>query len=104
MLLNKQATHAAIIKACEDIANNDNIASGDPILIFFAGHGGEYKGEDEKVQMLIPVDWCNTEEKKIQGISYSTLRTFIDQISEKRGDNIVSKVHHRWILSLQIEI
>jgi uncharacterized caspase-like protein len=64
LLTNDQATRANILTALRNLAKDRRIQENDPVLIFFAGHGGEVKPLKEwklpskrKLQMLIPYDF-----------------------------------------------
>jgi hypothetical protein len=97
MLLDKSASRSAIIEAFKSFRGDRRIQEGDPIFIYFAGHGGELLlPESEvgsKIQLLVPQDCCATPEKKIPAIPDRTIGSLIAQIAEKKGDNIVSLFH-----------
>lgn len=91
-----EATRAAIIGAFYDLRNDSRIQNGDPILIYFAGHGGEcdapidWEAGGSKIQMLVPYDFgtkinnCN-----IPGIPDRTVAALLDRLAKEKGDNIV---------------
>lgn len=91
ILLDSQATRSAIVGAFQHLADNSAIQRGDPILIYYAGHGSwatapkDWHTEDGKIQMLVPVD-CGI--KDIHGIPDKTIGTLITKIADKKGDNI----------------
>lgn len=93
VLLNENATRKRIVKSLESMASDKRIFKGDPILIFYAGHGGETPVKDStgeyKIQMLIPFDFNVDESNKVPGIPDLTIGSLIDKIAEKKGDNIV---------------
>jgi hypothetical protein len=99
ILLDSQATRSAIIGAFQHLAVNPAIQRGDPILIFYAGHGSvatapvNWKTEDGKIQMLVPVD-CGI--KDIHGIPDKTIGSLITKIADNKGDNIVCVPFLRW--------
>ena len=99
-LRNQQATRKEIIEALKGIANNDSIQRGDPILIYYAGHGGLTKApvgwetESKEIQMLIPQDHNDIEGPKVYGIPDQTIGALINDVAEAKGDNIV------WLLSI----
>ncbi|THV02695.1 hypothetical protein K435DRAFT_792310 [Dendrothele bispora CBS 962.96] len=95
-LRNKEATREAMIRALEDIANNSAIGPEDPILIFYAGHGGELKAPqgwetpDNMIQMLLPYDFVRQGSEDIsgQGIFDRTLLRILEKIAQNKSDNI----------------
>ena len=92
-LLNKEASRTAIIKAFFDLRDDGRIAEGDPIFIYFAGHGSEIAAPEgevgSKLQVLLPQDYCVTDEKYVPAIPDHTIGALIAEIAEKKGDNIV---------------
>ncbi|PPQ85555.1 hypothetical protein CVT25_006725 [Psilocybe cyanescens] len=93
LLLGRDATRHAIEKAFKDLANNPLIGEGDPIVIFYAGHGGEIlhqtpDGEKHWIQMVVPYDYCTERGKEVPCISDMEIGMWIDRIAEKKGDNI----------------
>ncbi|KIJ46645.1 hypothetical protein M422DRAFT_164927, partial [Sphaerobolus stellatus SS14] len=63
LLLNEKATKANIINNLRALQINSQINCGDPILIFFAGHGAEANPPHEweskdKVQLILPYDYA----------------------------------------------
>ncbi|RXW11756.1 hypothetical protein EST38_g14099 [Candolleomyces aberdarensis] len=85
-LRNGSATRSEIIAAFKSMRNNSRIKHMDPILIYFAGHGGE-SGDSSapKTQSLIPVDFSP---KKVYPIPDRTVAALINGIAQKRGNNI----------------
>lgn len=98
-LLNKSASRAAIVEAFISLRDDGRIEKGDPIFIYFAGHGSEIaspEGEEgSKLQALVPQDYCVKREKYVPAIPDRTIGALIAQIAEKKGDNIVSSSHFR---------
>ncbi|PPQ84732.1 hypothetical protein CVT25_013797 [Psilocybe cyanescens] len=93
LLLGRDATRKAIEKAFKDLANNPLIGDGDPIVIFYAGHGGEIlhktpDGREHWIQMVVPYDYCTERGKEVPCISDMEIGMWIDRIAEKKGDNI----------------
>ncbi|KAF8182905.1 caspase domain-containing protein, partial [Pholiota molesta] len=87
-LRNERATRSAIIQAFRALENDGRIQHGSPILIYFAGHGGEATAPEGwpcsgKVQMIIPliVDRLSMESR----ISQSNR---ISNVSQTKGENI----------------
>jgi hypothetical protein len=92
-LLNKSASRAAIIKAFLSLRDDGRIEEGDPILIYYAGHGGRIpssEGEVGILQVILPQDYCESRENLyVPAIPDRTIGALIAQIAEKKGDNIV---------------
>lgn len=74
---------------------------GDPIFIFFAGHGSELPaprgwaagGPDSKIQALVPQDYnssASDPKKLVYAIPDRTVGALINKISREKGNNIVS--------------
>ena len=93
ILLNKAASRAAIINAFYNLRDDGRIEEGDPIFIFYAGHGSEISSPEgeagSKLQVLVPQDYCERTEKYVPTIPDRTIGALIAQIAEKKGDNIV---------------
>lgn len=102
ILLDDKAKRADIISAFLDIEADDRIKKGDPILIFFAGHGDEtnappgwHSGDlNNQIQMIIPKDYTPGPSNKIHGIPDLSLAVLLRKIANRHGDNIVS--HFFW--------
>jgi hypothetical protein len=96
-LCNAEATRSAIIQEFNSLVADQRIHRGDPILIFFAGHGGEVDAPTDweagggKIQMLIPHDFqANVDSRVTHGIpTHRTIGTLLSRIAEKWGNNIV---------------
>ena len=96
LLRNAEATRGAIIQELKNLVADQRIHRGDPILIFYAGHGGEveapvgWESGDGKIQMLIPHDFRTTVDgQEIKGIPDRTIGALLSRVAEKWGDNIV---------------
>jgi Caspase domain len=96
LLLNADAARSSIIQEFNKLAADERINRGDPIVIFYAGHGGEvdapknWEAGDTKIQMLIPHDFRTTVDGQIvHGIPDRTIGTLLSHVAEKRGNNIV---------------
>jgi len=95
-LRNNEATRAAIINEIEAFSINDDIKVGDPIVIYYAGHGGSAKtpkgweAGGTKIQLLVPWDCFNINvgEPK-NGIPDRTLGVLLSRLASKKVDNIV---------------
>ena len=93
-LFDEEATRSAIIKAFQDLNEDPRINRGDPIFIFYAGHGGQkrphpdWNEPNEKIEVIVPYD-C-TSDGSVEPIPDRTIGLLIDEIARKKGDNIVS--------------
>ncbi|KDQ61082.1 hypothetical protein JAAARDRAFT_67479 [Jaapia argillacea MUCL 33604] len=94
-LRDAEATRRAIIQQINDLIADQRIRRGDPILIFYAGHGGEadapdgWEAGDSKIQMLVPVDFKTTvDEQVVHGIPDRTIGALLSRLAEEWGDNI----------------
>ena len=92
------ATRAAIIDGIEAFSLNEEIKKGDPILIYYAGHGGSAdtptgweSGGTGKIELLIPYDHSSSLEdgNPKHGIPDRTLGVLLSQLAIEKGDNIV---------------
>jgi hypothetical protein len=97
LLCNAEATREAIIQAFISLATDPRIHYGDPVLVFYAGHGGEvvapkeWEASDPRIQLLIPHDFCDVVDgPMVHGIPiHRTLDALLFRIAERCGDNIV---------------
>jgi Caspase domain len=96
ILLDNQATRDAIIAALRDLKNNTSIQRGNPILIYYAGHGStveaptgwEAGGAD--IQILVTHDTlCDADGNVIVGIPDRTIGVLLEQLAQEKDDNIV---------------
>ncbi|KZV82917.1 hypothetical protein EXIGLDRAFT_684410, partial [Exidia glandulosa HHB12029] len=94
ILRNDQATRTAILNALSAMKANDDIKRGDPILIFYAGHGSEAPAPpgwpQAKVQMLIPHNFLPTHPSapEQRGILDVTLGRHLEELAKAKGNNI----------------
>ena len=99
-LRDSEATRAAILKEVEGFSSNSKIKEGDPILMYYAGHGGSANtpegwpgwevGNTGKIELLIPYDHSSPLNGNHQhGIPDRTLGALLSHIAGKKGDNIV---------------
>lgn len=87
-LLNTDASRRSIIEAFQSLASSPRIKEGDPIVIYFAGHGTELSYEDGNTfQAIIPHDFCAG---SIYVIPDHVLGRLIEEIAKEKGNNIVS--------------
>ena len=98
VLRDSEATRAAIIDGIEAFSFNDEIDEGDPILIYYAGHGGWAEtpkgwevGSTGRIELLIPYDHSSPLEdaNPKHGIPDRTLGALLSHLAGKKGDNIV---------------
>lgn len=99
MLLNEDATRSSIIHELESLISNAQISTEDPVVVYFAGHGGEatappsWGGGDAKAQMFLPHDYkpqADRLEDIKHGIPSRTIGILLENLANKIGDNIVS--------------
>ncbi|KAJ7859867.1 hypothetical protein B0H13DRAFT_1639830, partial [Mycena leptocephala] len=95
VLLNQDATREKIIQHIRHLAFNPDldIQTGNPILIFYAGHGSEAQfacNVHEKIQMLLPHNFVyqTSDDKNAQGILDVELGALLSDICAAKGDNI----------------
>ena len=95
LITDEAASRAGVISALEAFCIDDRIHQGDPIFIYYAGHGSgilppedwECGGPSRRIQILVPQD-CSPEHG-IHGVPDHVLGCLIHRISEKKGNNIV---------------
>jgi hypothetical protein len=97
-LRDSEATRTAIIDGIKAFSLSDDIKKGDPILIYYAGHGGVADrpegweaGGTGKIELLIPYDHSSSLEDgdPKYGIPDRTLGALLSRLANKKGDNIV---------------
>ena len=96
-LRDSEATRAAILHEINALITDDRIQRGDPIVIFYAGHGsmaptpeGWETGRPTS-KLLLPHDYLCENEKgeKVHGIPDRTLGVLLERLASIKGDNIV---------------
>ncbi|KAF7349157.1 hypothetical protein MVEN_01438000 [Mycena venus] len=97
-LRNGNATRRAIKESISGLASNKDIKDGNPIVIFFAGHGAQAKappgwaagGQHARIQMILPVDFVGStnNNEDWQGIPDITLAALLSNLAKAKGDNI----------------
>jgi uncharacterized caspase-like protein len=105
-LRNDTASRTRIIQAFQELQDDPRIKRGDPILIYYAGHGGLRKAEADwkakygadEVQVIFPFDYGVpiSGSESIKCIPDKTVAALLNELAEAKGDNIVS---NRAILS-----
>jgi hypothetical protein len=99
-LRDAQATGVKIISELVALQTDERIKFGDPILIYFAGHGGEANppvgweagGGNSNIQMVIPHDYepnADSGSKVHGGIPDYFIGVLINRLAKAKGDNIV---------------
>ncbi|KAI0030581.1 caspase domain-containing protein [Vararia minispora EC-137] len=94
VLKNEGATRQAIIQAFQELASSDNnIRKGDPILIYFAGHGSTVTAppnwtSDPEIQVLIPYDGHSDGEVATNVIPDRKFGSLLRDLANAKGDNI----------------
>ncbi|KAJ1303010.1 hypothetical protein OPQ81_011211 [Rhizoctonia solani] len=93
ILLDEEATRSAIIAAFQELAKQDNgIERGDPIVIYYAGHGSEINPPPDRaengslVQCIIPQDTSKADQ--VVPIPDFTIGTLVHRIAREKGNNI----------------
>jgi hypothetical protein len=94
IFLDDQASRKRIIGEIRGLSERGEIERGDPILIYYAGHGIQLPappawdagGPGRKIQGIVP---CDYEKGRVQPIPDRTIGSYINRIREEKGDNIV---------------
>ncbi|KAF9005554.1 caspase domain-containing protein [Cyathus striatus] len=95
-LRNNEATRDGIIQAINNLTKDERIKKGDPILIYYAGHGASapappsWEACGPKIQMLAPYDYhTDSEGHKVNGVPDRTLGALLTRLAKEKGDNIL---------------
>jgi hypothetical protein len=94
-LRNEEATRDAIIQAFRALQTRPGIKRGDPILIYYAGHGAEanappgWDAGGPKIQTILPQNYCTEAGNEVYPIPDRTVGALLNSIAEEKGDNIV---------------
>ena len=95
-LRDNEATRTGIIDGINTFSHNDEIEEGDPILIYYAGHGGLADTpkdwlvwNTDKIELLVPHDHSSLDGNPIHGIPDRTLGVLLSQLAIVKGNNIV---------------
>lgn len=95
MLLDQEATRAAILDSICAMKQNPGINPGDSILIFYAGYGtvakapGSWDIDSALIQLLAPHDILSkVDGRMINGIPDRTIGALLEELSVVKGDNI----------------
>jgi hypothetical protein len=93
-LHNQEATRSSIVREIIDLIHHQEINFGDPIVIYYAGHGGEtmppadWDTQGRKIQILVPYDYMDDGDATV--ITDLGFATLLEELASVRGDNIVS--------------
>lgn len=94
-LYNSEATRDAIVDNIRAFQTNPYIRNGDPILIFYSGHGGTvdapegWEAGGPEIQIILSYDaLCEGKGREIYGIPDRTMGALLDQLANQKGDNI----------------
>jgi len=102
-VLNGDATRVRIIREIKALQSNRNIKFGDPIFIYFSGHGARSDvpvgwrrhTPDGKLETICPVDISHrttVSSPPVTGIPDIVLDSLISELAAKKGDNIVCSI------------
>ncbi|KDR77067.1 hypothetical protein GALMADRAFT_246249 [Galerina marginata CBS 339.88] len=94
-LFNNEATRDNIMSHIQALAEDERIAFGDAILIYYAGHGSEAEAPRigslaDKIQLLLPYDFDpqNSLDRHLQGIPDFTVAAMLTNLANAKGNNI----------------
>ncbi|KAG6371111.1 hypothetical protein JVT61DRAFT_10653 [Boletus reticuloceps] len=102
-LYDSEATRGAIIAALQKLQKDERIKKGDPIVIFYAGHGGtltppsQWRLKKNQIQCLLPRD-CERQTgddpvpDEYAPIPDRTIGVLIKDMAKAKGDNIASAI------------
>ncbi|KAJ1301205.1 hypothetical protein OPQ81_003615 [Rhizoctonia solani] len=102
VLLNEEATRSRILQEFQALWQNKDIRRGDPILIYYAGHGGLRKANKkwkdrygaQQIQVIFPIDYKensdpqNDQSPPVNSIPDRTIATLLNKLAFEKGDNI----------------
>ncbi|EIM91753.1 uncharacterized protein STEHIDRAFT_135948 [Stereum hirsutum FP-91666 SS1] len=90
-LINQQATREDIIRELKALSSNPLIRRGDPIFIYYAGHGGSAAWTNDQgqtdasnIQFIVPHD-CG---EHAETIPYHDFVRYMERIADTKGNNI----------------
>jgi len=93
-LRDEEATRAEILQKLKDLQYHPHIKYGDPIVVFFAGHGSEaeapagWEAEGRKIQMILPQNYSSEEGNEVHGITDRSLGVLLSDLAKVKGNNI----------------
>ncbi|KAJ7167147.1 hypothetical protein C8R43DRAFT_877667, partial [Mycena crocata] len=90
-LIDAAATRAAILTAFRDnLINNPRIMRDDPIVVYFACKGRRLNFPDDFSRKVLDVLLPHDHSSETPGISGSAVHALLCDLSQKKGENIVS--------------
>jgi Caspase domain len=96
-LFNEHATRDGIIQGLRAL-KDANTQEGDPILIYYAGHGvtadapDGWPVSDKKIELLAPYDIEYENDTVVNAIPDHTVGMLLEDLAKAKGDNIVRLV------------
>ncbi|KIJ63462.1 hypothetical protein HYDPIDRAFT_29274 [Hydnomerulius pinastri MD-312] len=93
-LRDSAATRAAIVQQIRALASDHRIQHGDPVLIYYAGHGSTiptpvgWEAGGPNIQVLVPYDYDNREGGGVPAIEDRFLGRLLGNLASEKGDNI----------------
>jgi hypothetical protein len=97
-LHDEEATRDKIIQGFYSLMLHSDIREGDPILIYYAGHGSTaptpagWEAGGPEIQFLAPYDClCRKDGTMVNGIPDRTIGSLLEDLARAKGDNIVSR-------------
>ena len=98
LLKDEQATAASVVEALTSLGDEKGIRFGDPILIYYAGHGSNLKkpdgwpSADQYIQCLTPHD-ARIVGDNIEGVVTDiAFGALLQRLADKKGNSIVCLV------------
>lgn len=89
-----------MVKSLLGLREKECIRADDPIVIYYAGHGGsapvppEWEAAGGKMQFLVPHDFGKPlggdGGKNVEGITDRAIAVILDKLAAEKGNNIVS--------------
>lgn len=98
-LRNETASREGILGAFQALRDDPRIKNGDPILIYYAGHGGSSKAPEvwkdkcgtNEIQVIFPYDYeLEVAGSKVNCIPDKTIAAWLNELAQAKGDNLVS--------------
>ncbi|QRW26011.1 ICE-like protease (caspase) p20 domain protein [Rhizoctonia solani] len=98
-LRNEQASRVNILQGFRSLVHDPRIKNGDPILIFYAGHGGSYQPSRQqkrlygagKIQVIFPQDYkfpIPGSTELVNCIPDKTIGVLLNEIAAAKGNNL----------------
>ncbi|KAF8817195.1 hypothetical protein BYT27DRAFT_7205049 [Phlegmacium glaucopus] len=91
----EDATRSNILSALKYLQDDSNIRPGDPIVIYYSGHGGWDRAPDGwhsdggVIQMILPSDYGpSVYGPSVYGIPDRTIGALLESLANAKGDNI----------------